>query len=141
MKSVAPGSYGCPVKSLKIGAYVYSIVWKDDIATEGTVKCWGLCCHETLTIFMDASLPKTRAAVILIHEFLHAVIHVQGLFQKDDDHLGGRECEEKVVDVLSMGLCTLIQNNPLFSIWLVAILVSPKNIVSLLGKLALKGKV
>lgn len=47
--------------------------------TEADGPCEGATCHDTSTIVIRRSLPRKRIPEVLIHELLHAVMHISGI--------------------------------------------------------------
>ena len=86
---------------IKIGAYDYKVVEKDDIEHEGN-KLWGLCDREANVIFLQKGMKPKKEKEVFIHECLHAIEESYGV------HLG-----ENRVNMLGLALMALISDNKL----------------------------
>jgi len=65
---------------------------------DGDIKCDGLCCHTSRTIFIDRSTAKADRPQIFLHELLHAVLFEAKL---TDAESFSCEIEEILVEVVS----------------------------------------
>ena len=60
----------------------------------------------------DISMNDSEKVSTLIHEILHAIVHVFGIKFRDNEH------EEDIVTSLSGGITTVLKDNPKFIEWI-----------------------
>lgn len=72
-----------PWLSIPLGSAVYRVVLCDpqdpELSIEDASGCEAVTDHDTATIYMRRTLPRTRVAEVLVHEILHASVHISGL--------------------------------------------------------------
>ena len=98
---------------MKIGAHWYRIEWMPEEKIDG--KYVGLCLHRKKVLRIAAELPLRMVVQTLIHEAMHAIYYEYGLTnseQAPDDYAAGMCSEENAVNVLSLGLATILTDNP-----------------------------
>ena len=91
-------------KKVKIGAHTYAIEFRDDLDDENM----GVCRPAKLKIFIDGSLPQSQQEETFIHECLHAIVNLLGLYthsQYDE--------EERVVQSVAHSLYQVLKENNL----------------------------
>lgn len=88
---------------LRIGPYIYTINKVPEIKVDGN-PAYGM--HElgTLTIQIQEGLPPALEASCILHEIVHAVFGITGLYKTEEQ-------EEAIVEGLSNGICQVILDN------------------------------
>lgn len=100
---------------IKIGAHWYRIQWIPEPLVEG--KFVGLCYHRSKLIKIAAELPRRMQVQTLIHELMHAIYYEWGLTNSEmpaPDYAAGLCSEENAVNGISLGLTTVLVDNPSF---------------------------
>lgn len=68
--------------TIPLGSATYRVVLVDAddpaLSLDGDV-CEGAVDHDTATIYLRRTLPRSRIAEVLLHEILHACTHLSGL--------------------------------------------------------------
>lgn len=88
-------------KKVKIGAYNYTVVYKDDLREDGH-SVWGLCDANNNKIYLKKGMTGRRKLEVFIHEALHAI---------EDSY--GVSLGEKKVNVLGLAIMALFTENKL----------------------------
>ena len=79
--------------SLKFGGVIYAVKTKSNLIDPDFGACWGLCDHDTETIWLYEGMSKGRFLDTLFHEMVHAcqVVLAKGqsiqdmrLYEKED---------------------------------------------------------
>jgi hypothetical protein len=72
-----------PWLSIPLGSAVYRVVLVDPddsmLAIDDTCGCEAVTDHDTATIYLRRTLPRTRVAEVLVHEIMHAATHISGI--------------------------------------------------------------
>jgi len=91
--------------SIRIGGVEYAVQFKENIRHDN-VYCYGNISFDDCEIRLSSTdgTAHQKQCTTLLHEILHGIIHNAGL-ELDGD------IEEKAVDVLSMGLYQVLQDN------------------------------
>lgn len=88
---------------VKIGPMLYEIVETDDFYHEGK-KLYGYVNVSRGTLTLEASLCSQAKRITLWHEIVHAILVNAGM----GDH------EESLVEALSAGIVSMLDDNPSF---------------------------
>ena len=84
-------------KQINVLGKKWLIKYKWNLSDE-EIKCDGLCCYRSRTIFIDRSLPKVDRPQTFLHELLHAIIYEAKLHNADSFTV---EVEEIMVETIS----------------------------------------
>lgn len=101
---------------VKIGGYTYRIkvVATDDPnlahPADPEQRCDGMTYETTQRIYLDATMHPQRAAVVVLHELIHAINSVYGVTDEST--------EEQVTTQISTGLMAFWRDNPKVFTWL-----------------------
>ena len=90
--------------TIKIGAHVYDIVFRDDMIDSN----FGVCRPSKLKIFIDSTVPSSQQEETFIHEVLHAIFSQIGM--NDPNH---PEDEEKQIQPLGHAVYLFLKENNL----------------------------
>ena len=95
------------MSKVRMGHLDFKILEMDKVPAN---ESYGLFLGEQQEIHLSKGMTRQRHAEVLLHELLHGIVAMQGL-----GHLL-KDLEEPVVAQFSVGLATLIRDNPkLFS--------------------------
>lgn len=97
-------------KNVKIFNLDYEIIWVDK-AIETATDAHGSCDTCTQTIVICREQKPGALTDTLMHEIMHAIFYSM--------NMSGNESEEKVVSLLSTGMCTVLRDNPKLKKWIV----------------------
>ena len=97
-----------PPKQIKILNLTYEIRWVDR-QIEAATDSHGFCDVSEQLIVVNGDQKPEAVADTLLHEIMHALF--------DALALAGEQTEERLVRLLSTGLCTVLQDNPNFTKW------------------------
>jgi Zn-dependent peptidase ImmA (M78 family) len=97
-----------PPKQIKILNLMYQIRWVDR-QIEAATDSHGFCDVSEQLIVVNGDQQPQAVADTLLHEITHALF--------DALALAGEQTEERLVRLLSTGLCTVLQDNPNFTKW------------------------
>ena len=107
---------GIPHK-VKVGYRNYTIQPMQPEETEGGARYVGLHYGQshiiTINFTRDPPYPDSELHSTILHELLHAVLDVQGT-----PSFVSHKVEERMVEVISKGLSTLLRDNPHLITWL-----------------------
>ena len=84
-------------KHINVLGKKWKVSYKWNLTDEG-IKCLGLCCHESRTIFIDRTSTKAERPQIFLHELLHAILFEAKLTDADSF---STEVEEIMVELVS----------------------------------------
>ncbi len=93
---------------VKIGAYTYKIKYVDDPGRfnfNGAYGDWGTCVNADATIYIKNDLPAVGTRDTIVHEILHAMWFVSGLYAQSE------VTEEVVVCTQASQLIGVMQDN------------------------------
>ena len=97
-----------PFKSVRVGPFDIDII---KLEGEDRDKCLGLFSEAQMTISMrDEYRNGQQEAETLLHEVIHAIRAVTGIYPKDS--------EERIVSQMSIGMASVIRDNPDLIEWL-----------------------
>lgn len=98
---------------VKVGAHWYRIQWFPEEFVEG--RYVGLCYHRAKLIKIASGLPPRMSVQTLIHEIMHAIYYEWGLLNSEmpnEAYAAGLCSEENAVNGISLGLTTVLVDNP-----------------------------
>lgn len=96
---------------IKIGAFIYEVIYSDAVAKEGEV--FGSTHSNDQKIYLDPNRKKQKIEQTFIHEVLHAILFVNGLsYRFDKKVIDALPTEEDVCRETSIILYQVIKDNP-----------------------------
>ena len=110
-RAIAPppdAPFGCPVTTLKIGAFDYRLIFQPEVWIEKQ-ECYGLHDSDRHEIILSSELTRRHMADIALHEINHAVWNL-GRMQ---DVQG----EENVCARHATTFTVIVRDNPEFFAW------------------------
>lgn len=90
------------VEKVRIGPIDFSVRFNSELGITDSVA--GRISTNVSRIEIDPNLEKQRRAFVLLHEILHGIL-IHGRVDLGDN-------EESIVDILAMGVVSLIRDNP-----------------------------
>jgi len=98
-----------PFKTIRVGPFDVAI---EKLRAEERDECLGQFSRIAMSIEMrDQYINPQQEAETLLHEILHVIWYVMGI-------QGKKEYEEKTVNQMSVGLASVIRDNPELMQWL-----------------------
>jgi hypothetical protein len=91
-------------RKVKIGLYTYKVKNVNEIKDGINNQCWGLCDHDTHTIFLKKGMKEPRRSEVFLHECIHGIEESYGIA------LG-----ETKVNQLGLALMSFFKENKLWS--------------------------
>jgi len=97
-----------PIKSIRVGPFTVTV---KTLNGEEAEKSLGLFSQEKMTIWLHPKFESEQIeAETVIHEMMHAIYSVFGVHEKDR--------QERVVSQMSIGMASVIRDNPKLIEWL-----------------------
>ena len=89
-------------KKVKIGAHIYTVIFRDDLDDDN----FGTCRPRKLKIFIDETVETTQQEETFIHEIMHDIFHQMGF-----STTWSYEKEEQMVQSLSHAFYQVLKEN------------------------------
>lgn len=100
-----PIVHGDMPRAVKVGNVIYNVVRTPNIHSDDATMRVGECdfLQNTITINIDSYISGDAAHQTLMHEIMHAIVHMMGLDDKIDEDL---------IDKLATGVHIVATDNP-----------------------------
>jgi len=93
-------------KKVNIMDHIYKVKIVDDLHMKNGIYLYGAVDHTRRIIKINSGMHPEVEKTTLVHEMLHAVIHIAGHSDLDD------AIEERITDCISQALLPLLKTNP-----------------------------
>lgn len=103
---------GLPFEQIKIGYIEADVNAVESRQIEKRDNIFGEWFAKNHEIDFDEAMVEPEKANTILHEVLHAIVHVWGIEFKDSEQ------EETIVNSMSSAMVTIIKDNPEFIMWL-----------------------